>query len=262
MNRLDRIVESTRKRMAEQESRKPLGKIREEAEKKGVYKGPSFFEALRGEGMSMICEVKRASPSKGVIAPDFPYLKIAKAYERGGAAAISCLTEPFYFQGSDRYLEEIAKSVSLPILRKDFIISPYMIYEARLMGAAAVLLICAILTDEELSAFLGLAHSLGLSVLAETHTEEEVRRAARAGARIIGINNRDLTSFTVDLGTSERLAALVPEGAIWVSESGIHHHEDVKRCAGWGASGILVGERLMRDPDPEKAVRRLLYGED
>ena len=251
MNRLDRIVESTRKRMAEQESRKPLEKIREEAEKKGVYKGPSFFEALRGEGMSMICEVKRASPSKGVIAPDFPYLKIAKAYERGGAAAISCLTEPFYFQGSDRYLEEIAKSVSLPILRKDFI-----------MGAAAVLLICAILTDEELSAFLGLAHSLGLSVLAETHTEEEVRRAARAGARIIGINNRDLTSFTVDLGTSERLAALVPEGAIWVSESGIHHHEDVKRCAGWGASGILVGERLMRDPDPEKAVGRLLYGED
>lgn len=261
MNQLKIITEKTRERIEERKKRVSPEKLERQVEKMGPYLGPSFFEALYKEEMAMICEVKKASPSKGMISPDFPYLEIARAYEKGGAAAISCLTEPHFFLGEDRYLQEITQTVSLPVLRKDFVIDPYMIYEARQMGAAAVLLICAILNDQELASFLRLAHSLGLDALVETHSEEEIHRAVQAGARIIGINNRDLASFQVDLKTSERLCRRIPKGTIWISESGIRSHEDVRRCQEWGASGILVGETLMRDQDPASAIRRLLYGE-
>lgn len=261
MNQLATITEKTRERVEERKKRIGLAELERQVEEMGPYAGPSFFEALCKEEMAMICEVKKASPSKGLISPDFPYLEIARAYENGGAAAISCLTEPYFFLGEDRYLQEIVQTVSLPVLRKDFVIDPYMIYEARRMGAAAVLLICAILNDQELASCLRLVHSLGLDALVETHSEEEIHRAVQAGARIIGINNRDLTSFQVDLETSERLCRRIPKGTIWISESGIRSHEDVRRCQEWGASGILVGETLMRDQDPAGAIRRLQYGE-
>ena len=207
--------------------------------------------------------MKKASPSKGLISPDFPYLEIARAYEKGGAAAISCLTEPYFFLGRRQvltgdYADRVAASIAQGLPRSDL----YMIYEARRMGAAAVLPICAILNHQELASCLRLAHSLGLDALVETHSEEEIHRAVQAGARIIGINNRDLTSFQVDLETSERLCRRIPKGTIWISESGIRSHEDVRRCQEWGASGILVGESTdVRDQDPAGAIRRLQYGE-
>ena len=191
MNQLKIITEKTRERIEERKKRVSPEKLERQVEKMGPYLGPSFFEALCKEEMAMICEVKKASPSKGMISPDFPYLEIARAYEKGGAAAISCLTEPHFFLGEDRYLQEITQTVSLPVLRKDFVIDPYMIYEARQMGAAAVLLICAILNDQELASFLRLAYSLGLDALVETHSEEEIielyRRERASSASITGI---------------------------------------------------------------------------
>lgn len=216
-----------------------------------------FEQSLRQPGLSFICEVKKASPSKGLIAENFPYLEIAKDYEAAGAAAVSCLTEPYYFQGKDEYLREIAQQVSIPVLRKDFTVDPYMIYEAKLLGASAVLLICAILTDEELVRYRELAENLGLSALVEAHDEEEVRRALAGGAKIVGVNNRDLRTFEVDIHNSIRLRSLVPDTCVFVSESGIRTEEDMRALYENGTDAVLIGETLMRASDKKALIARL-----
>ncbi|MCC8066369.1 MAG: indole-3-glycerol phosphate synthase TrpC [Clostridiales bacterium] len=224
------------------------------------YEPYAFGEALGTEGISFICEVKKASPSKGLIAPDFPYVQIAREYEQAGAAAISCLTEPYYFQGRDQYLREIVRTVHIPVLRKDFTVDEYMIYQARVLGAGAVLLICSILDDGQLKAYGQLARELGLSALVEAHTEEEVERAMRSDAKIIGVNNRDLKTFQVDLGTSARYRRMVPPEVLFVSESGIRNADDIKKLVENGTNAVLIGETLMRAKD-KKAMLRKLRGE-
>jgi len=246
MNILEEIAEKTRERIAREMQEKPLEKLIKEALSMEKNTGFPFEKALKGENLSFICEVKKASPSKGLIAEDFPYTDIAREYEIGGASAVSVLTEPFYFMGSDNYLKEIKKVVSLPVIRKDFTIDEYMVYQAKVIGADAILLICAILDDKELKHFMDIADSLGLSALVEAHDEEEVGRALRAGARIIGVNNRDLNTFKVDIKNSLRLRPLVPEGIIFVSESGIKGKDDIKELAVNGTDGVLVGETMMR----------------
>jgi indole-3-glycerol phosphate synthase len=220
-------------------------------------KGFPFEKALRADGVAFICEVKRASPSVGVIAEDFPYLDIARAYEAAGAAAISVLTEPHYFKGEDRYLREIAETVSIPVLRKDFTVDRYMIYEARVLGASAVLLICAILDRKKLAEYIALAHSLGLSALVEVHDEGELLMALDAGARIIGANNRNLKTFEVDTSTSLRLRKLVPENVLFVSESGIKTREDISALRQANVDAALIGETLMRAKDKKAALNAL-----
>ena len=211
--------------------------------------GRQFYRRLARPGVNFICEVKKASPSKGVIAPDFPYVQIARAYEEAGAAAISCLTEPEYFLGRDRYLQEIARTVKLPVLRKDFTVSAYQIYQARLLGAAAVLLIVTLLSEAQLREYLQLAASLHLAALVEAHSEAEVDTALRAGAEIIGVNNRNLQDFTVDVQTSLRLRKLVPDGKLFVAESGIKTAADVAQLRQAGVNAVLIGETLMRSKD-------------
>lgn len=256
---LDEIAAKTVKRVEERKKRLPPGELRTMAESLPDNTGFPFEKSLRTKGMSFICEVKKASPSKGVIARDFPYLDIAREYEAAGAAALSCLTEPYYFQGDDRFLKEIAADINIPVLRKDFTVDEYMIYEAKILGASAVLLICAILTDGQLKSFVETAHSLGLSALIEAHTGEEVKRALDCGGRIIGVNNRDLKTFEVDITTSIRLRRLVPKDFIYVSESGIRNAEDIKALYENGADAVLIGETLMRAPD-KKAVLDGLRG--
>ena len=224
-NILEEIAEKTRERIRKEKLQFPLDQLKILAEK--APQQPSFLEALKKPGMSYICEVKKASPSKGLIASEFPYLEIAKEYEAAGASAISCLTEPFYFMGSDTYLREITETVDIPVLRKDFTVDKYMIYQAKALGASAVLLICAILDDEQLRAYGQLAEELGMSALVEAHTEEEISRALAADARILGVNNRNLKNFQVDIAQSRRLRAMVPEDVLFVSESGIKTPEDI-----------------------------------
>ena len=206
---------------------------------------------------AIISEVKKASPSKGTIAEEFPYLAIAKEYEAAGADAISCLTEPDYFKGSDQYLMEIAKEVAIPVLRKDFTVDPYMIYQARKFGASAVLLIAAILTDEELKEYFRIAESMGLSCLFEAHDAEEVERCLAAGVRILGVNNRNLKDFTVDINNSVRLREMVPADIIFVSESGISKSSDVKTLKSNGTNAVLIGEMLMRSNEKSKLIAEL-----
>ncbi len=212
---------------------------------------------MSSPGISFICEVKKASPSKGIIAEEFPYLKIAQEYEDAGAAAISVLTEPYYFLGCDRYLEEIAKNVSIPVLRKDFTVDAYQIYEARAIGASAVLLICALLEEGELKEYLEIAHSLGLSALVEAHTEEEIQMALRCGSGIIGVNNRNLKNFQVDISLSSRLRSKVPEDVLFVSESGIRTGQDMARLREAKVDAVLIGETLMRSEDKKKELEKL-----
>ena len=219
--------------------------------------GAPATDDLETERPAFICEVKKASPSKGLIAADFPYLDIAQAYEEAGAAAISVLTEPFFFLGDDAYLREIASAVSIPLLRKDFVVNEYMLYEAKLLGASAVLLICAILTPEQLAGYIRIADGLGLSCLVEAHDEDEVHMALDAHARVIGVNNRDLHTFTVDLGNSLRLRQLVPQDILFVAESGISGPDDVDKLRQGGVDAILVGETLMRAQDKKAALATL-----
>lgn len=258
MNILEEIAEKTRERVAQAKKRKPLEEIRREAEALSGDTGFPFERALAMEGVSFICEVKKASPSKGLIAPDFPYVDIAKTYEDAGARAISVLTEPFYFQGADDYLAEIGRNVKIPLLRKDFTVDAYMIYEAKLMGASAILLICSLLQEKTLGEYIQLAHSLGLSALVEAHDEEEVSMAIRAGARIIGVNNRDLKTFTVDIRNSIRLRELVASDILFVSESGIRGREDIQELAEHHVNGALVGETLMRAGDVKAVLAELI----
>jgi indole-3-glycerol phosphate synthase len=248
MNVLERLAGYARERVEAAKAEKPLAQIREEA--LALPKGDFVFEqALRKKKLSFICECKKASPSKGLIAPDFPYLQIAQEYEVAGADAISVLTEPREFLGSDAYLREIAAAVNIPCLRKDFTVDEYMIYEAKLFGAAAVLLICSLLTEEQIRKYLAICDKLGLSALVEAHDEAEVKMALNAGARIIGVNNRNLKDFSVDLNNSANLRELVPADIIFVAESGIKDAEDVKAAVKMGASAVLVGESLMRAED-------------
>ena len=254
---LDEIAADTRKRVAAEKEQISLEEMKRQAETMSADTGFPFEQALRAEGIQFICEVKKASPSKGVIAEEFPYLDIAKDYERAGAAAISVLTEPHYFKGSNAYLKEIAETVKIPILRKDFTVDPYMIYQAKVLGASAVLLICAILSDEELSEYHKIADSLGLSALVEAHDEAEVSRALACGARIIGVNNRDLRDFKVDITNSVRLRKLVPEEIVFVSESGMKTPEDIAVLRGNGTDAVLIGEVLMRSADKKEALEKL-----
>ena len=217
----------------------------------------SFEKALKKDDLAFILECKKASPSKGLIAPDFPYLKIAKEYEAAGADCISVLTEPKWFLGSNEYLKEIAKEVSIPCLRKDFTVDEYMIYEAKTLGASAVLLICSILSKGQIEEYLGICDDLGISAIVETHDEKEVETAVDAKARIIGVNNRNLKDFTVDSSNSRRLRELIPSDRIFVSESGIKTPEDAAAVKKAGADAVLIGETLMRSDNKKEALRLL-----
>lgn len=254
---LDEIAAKTRERINAEKKQRTVGDIRRLAEQQAADLNFPFEKALRAPGLSFICEIKKASPSKGVIAEEFPYLEIAKSYEDAGASAISVLTEPYYFQGSDRYLKEVAEQTAIPVLRKDFTIDPYMIYQAKILGASAVLLICAILKDEELREYGQIAKSLGLSVLTEAHDETEIERALRAGAKIIGVNNRNLKTFEVDVNHSRRLRSMVPPEVVFVSESGISGPKDTGYLLDNGTDAVLIGEILMRSKDKKEMLKRL-----
>ena len=256
MNILNEIAEKTRERIEKDKKEMPREDLIREIQQKKVQmllnpliqsetaKTPhSFYQALKKPGMSYICEVKKASPSKGLIA--------------AGASAISCLTEPFYFQGSDQYLWEIASEVDIPVLRKDFVIDDYMILQAAAYGAAAVLLICALLDDKQLREYREMAEDLGMDALVEAHDAEEVARALKSGARIIGVNNRDLRTFEVDMANSINLRKLAPENVIFVSESGIRTSEDIKRLHDNQIEAVLIGETLMRSSDKKAALEEL-----
>lgn len=242
---LDDIIEKRKVQLAREMEEIPLNEMIRLASE---IKEPkvSFKRTLQDGGLSVIAEVKKASPSKGLIQPNFYPVETASAYEKAGAAAISCLTEEAYFQGSSQYLMDIANAVSIPILRKDFIIDEYQIYEAKVIGASAILLIAAVLDDETLAKFYDLAHSLGLDVLAEAHDEEEVQRLLKIGCDIIGINNRNLKTFEVTLETTKRLSAMLPDDVVCVCESGIKNHQDMEFAAGCNANAVLIGETLMR----------------
>lgn len=254
---LDEIAQYALIRVNESKKRISMDEIIQTADKLPVNNDFPFKKALSGNDISFICEVKKASPSKGIIAADFPYLQISKDYEKAGASAISVLTEPKYFMGNDNYLKEIASKVNIPVLRKDFTVDSYQIYEAKILGASAILLICAILSDEQLKDYINIAHSLGLSALVEAHDETEVKRAIYAGAGIIGVNNRNLKDFTVDINNSIRLRQLVPKNIIFVSESGIKTPQDIKNLEDNKTNAVLIGETFMRNPDKTKALNYL-----
>lgn len=256
MTILDKIAASAKARCEAAKGKIPPEEIRRLAE--NTPKGDFGFEkALKKPGMSFICECKRASPSKGLIAPEFPYLDIARDYEAAGADCVSVLTEPEWFLGSDKYLEEIAHTVGIPCLRKDFTVDEYMIYEAKLLGASAVLLICSILDAEQLKEYIGAADSLGLSSLVEAHDEREIAAAVGAGARVIGVNNRNLKDFTVDTGNSGKLRSIVPDDIVFVSESGVSDAGDVKRLYDAHVDAVLIDEALMRASDRKAKLAEL-----
>lgn len=253
---LDRIVEATGIRVAREKQEKSPESVKAAASALPADTGFPFEAALRQQDFNFICEVKKASPSKGIIAEHFPYLDIAKEYELAGAAAISVLTEPDFFKGDKRYLQEIANTVKIPVLRKDFIIDEYQIYQAKVWGASAILLICACLDVPTLMKFRELADSLGLSSLVEAHDEHEVQMAIECGARIIGVNNRNLKDFTVDVQNSVRLRNLVQDDVIFVSESGLETPQDIQVLRDNNIGVALMGETFMRAPDK---VEKLAY---
>ena len=272
-NILEEISAYARVRVAEKKKAVPPEALRREAEAAFRETPPErhfLLEKVIGgrtalpndpssgkDSMHFICECKKASPSKGLIAEDFPYVQIAADYEAAGASAVSVLTEPKWFLGRDEYLREIAQTVQIPCLRKDFTVDPYMIYEAKLMGASAILLICAILGQEELKEYLQTADSLGLSALVEAHDERELEAAVKAGARVIGVNNRNLKDFTVDISNSARLKKCAPEGTLFVAESGIRTAEDVECLRSIGVNACLIGEQLMRAADKKSELSKL-----
>ena len=250
---LDKLVEATKKRY---EGKNNIEEIKALSEKRVINNPNFFYEAIEKPNMSFICEVKKASPSKGIISNDFPYLEIAKKYNEC-ADVISVLTDPSYFLGSDKYLSEIKSIVKIPVLRKDFIISEYQIYEAKSIGADAILLIVAILSSDELKKYLNLAHSIGLGCLVEAHDEDEVKIAVESGARVIGVNNRNLKDFTIDMNNSIRLRNLAPKSVKFVSESGIKTRADIKVLQENDVDAVLIGETLMRSKDIIKSIGEL-----
>ncbi len=258
---LDTIAASTRRRVEAAKSSVSIEVIKQRA--LSLSKGQFAFEnALSVPGLSFICEVKKASPSKGLIAPDFPYLDIAMDYEAAGASAISVLTEPEYFQGADMYLSDIRAACRLPLLRKDFTVDAYQIYEAKTIGADAVLLICALLDTQTMRDYLLICEELGLSALVEAHTAREVESALQAGARIVGVNNRNLKTFEVKLETCEKLRPLVPDNVLFVAESGIKTSDDIRRLSEARVDAVLIGETLMRSADRKAALIQLRKGDE
>lgn len=253
---LDEIIEKRKIQLEYEKAKISFNEIKEKA-LSSTFQTKDFKKALSGKNLSVICEVKKASPSKGLIRPDFHPLKIAKEYESAGANAISCLTEEYYFKGSSDYLKEISYNVNIPILRKDFIIDEYQIYEARVIGASAILLIAAVLDEETMMRFYKLAASLSLQSLVEVHNESELQKALNIGAEIIGINNRNLKTFEVDLNTTGNLASLIPDDKLIVSESGIKDNSDMKTVHSLGASAVLIGETLMRSDDIANTLKEL-----
>lgn len=255
-NILEQLAAYARTRVEQAKAVRPLADVKAAAlaQPKGDF---AFEKALAQPGVRFICECKRASPSKGLIAPVFPYLDIAKEYAAAGADAISVLTEPKWFLGSDEYLQQIAAAVPVPCLRKDFTVDEYMIYEAKLLGASAVLLICSLLDTETLHQYLGICDALGLSALVEAHDEQEIASAAAVGARVIGVNNRNLKNFTVDVTNSLALRQKAPPGVLFVAESGITSPSDVSALRAAGVDAVLVGEALMRAPDKAAALATL-----
>ncbi len=256
MTILDDIAAAAVKRTEQAKRRVSPAEIRRRA--LALPRGGFPFEAaLQKPDIAFICECKKASPSKGLIAPDFPYRQIARAYEAAGADAISVLTEPQWFLGRDEYLAEIVREVSIPCLRKDFVVDAYMIYEAKLLGAAAILLICSLLKPEQLREYIALCDELGLSALVEAHDAAEVQTALQSGARLIGVNNRNLKDFSVDTANSRRLRQLIPGDVLFVSESGVSSPADVARLREIGADAVLVGEALMRAADKKAKLAEL-----
>ena len=278
MNILEEIAGKTRERIAHEKMEVPAAKLWHMAEVRSEMRTVSrmknsriqtenqfsgrgqFYQALKNGELSYICEVKKASPSKGLIAADFPYIEIAREYELAGASAISCLTEPDYFLGSNRYLEEITEEVHIPVLKKDFTIDEYMLLQAAAYGASAILLICAILTDEELKRFRKKAEELGLDALVEAHDENEVNRAVACGAKIIGVNNRNLKDFSVSTKNSLKLREKIPKDVVFVSESGIRTPQDIALLKENGVDAVLIGETLMRSRDKKKTLAMLNQG--
>ena len=254
---LDDIVEKTKKRIEKEKQIISLKEIKKKALQMEINHSYPFEQALKTDELSFICEVKKASPSKGLIVKDFYYIDIAKEYEQIGASCISVLTEPDFFQGDISFLDEISQCVSIPLLRKDFIIDEYMIYQAKVNHASAILLICTLLDDATLKHFFEIADLLGLSCLVEAHDEEEIKRAIKIGARIIGVNNRDLKTFTVDIYNSIRLRQFVPRDLLFVSESGIQTHDDILRLHENNVNAVLIGETLMKAQNKEKILNEL-----
>ena len=257
---LEELAAAARQRVEEQKKEISPAAMRRMAETMESGGGFPFEEAVKRPGLSFICDVKKASPSKGVIAEDFPYLEIARAYVEAGASALSVLTEPTRFLGKDEYLQEIAGAVKLPVLRKDFTVDEYMIDQAKVLGASAVLLICSLLSAGQLKEYLEKARGLGLSALVEAHTSQEVEMRLEAGARIIGVNNRNLKDFTVDLENSLRLRPMVPPSVGFVSESGIRSAQDLKRLYENGTDGVLIGEAFMRASDKKALLTAFREG--
>lgn len=255
MTILDTIAAYARIRVENDKVRLPLEVLKEMLEGKG--EGNKFYENLKRSGLSFICEIKKASPSKGIISQDFPYREIAKEYEAAGAEAISCLTEPKWFLGSDEIFREVRSIVKTPMLRKEFTVDPYQIYQARLMGANAVLLITSLMDTRTLYNYLELCDSLGLAALVETHDDKEIEEALSAGAHIIGVNNRNLKDFSVDINNSKRLRELVGTKAIFVAESGIKGPEDISQLKLEGVDAVLIGETLMRAEDKGRMLDML-----
>lgn len=256
-NILDTIAEYAKERVAAAKMQLPLEELKQQALSMNCNTGFPFEKALLKDDISFICECKKASPSKGLIAENFPYLAIAKEYEAAGASCISVLTEPKWFLGSDAYLKEITDAVSTPCIRKDFTVDEYMIYEAKLLGASAVLLICALLPEETIKHYIEICDSLGLSALVEAHDEEEIAFAVRAGARIIGVNNRNLKDFTVDVHNSEHLRRLVPKSVLFVAESGIKTAADIEVLRKANVNAVLIGETLMKAADKKAMLDEL-----
>lgn len=261
MNILEELAQKAQELTEQKKKELPLEVLIEKVDKES-FQNPSFEEALRSPGISFICELKKASPSKGLISKNFDYLRFAEEYENNGASAISCLTEPTKFLGSLEILKDVTLNVNIPVLRKDFIVDPYQIYEAKLNGASAILLIVALLDTETLKNYLELADSLGLSSLVEVHDSEELSKALEAGARIIGVNNRNLKDFTVTLNTSKELAQLIPEDKVFVSESGIHSKKDLEFLESLGVDAVLIGEQFMASPSIPEAMKELIGNED
>lgn len=253
---LDRLVEHAYKRTRQAKQKVTLKEIKQQALMlpKGDF---SFEKALKTSELAFICECKKASPSKGTISFDFPYLEIAKKYEAAGASCISVLTEPKWFLGSNEYLKEISKAVSLPCLRKDFIIDEYMIYEAKILGASAILLICSILSEQQIKKYIGICNQLGMSALVEVHNEAQIQMALNCNARIIGVNNRNLKDFTVDLNNSIKLRKLVPDDILFVAESGIATVEDIEKLQKVGVDAVLIGETLMKAENIKMSLAKL-----
>ncbi len=256
---LDDLANYAEERVKKDKEKVSLDEIKKLA--LSLPKGEFRFEkALKNPKGSAICEVKKASPSKGIISEDFPYLEIAKEYERVGADCISCLTEPKWFLGSDEIFKEIRSAVTIPMIRKDFTVDEYQIYQAKVMGADAVLLICAILSEDKLREYLSICDTLGITALVETHDKEEIETAVRIGARVIGVNNRNLKDFTVNFDNALTLREFIPESAVYVAESGVSSPEDGAQLLKSGADAVLIGEALMRTDRKGEFLKKMREG--